>query len=475
MELPPQPVKHFLNNATIKEQNAYFLAMMDPNFCHAQSFTEQVGILCSYVRNDNIRISFERIGAQFGKTKQSVEKHLKKYQSGKKPNGRPSILTQTELLNLEFEIRRLITNPTGPIYCTYEDLSDFLYFTYGKYIEPNTLSHIIHRKLGNKYKTVVGIPMQQERLTVDLPEIENNLIDLSNKINGIPIQFIFNLDETGIVEYEDAQKKFVIVPFNYPKKTAPYPVNRSEKHSSCLVCISMEGMFGIPQITVQRVTIDSEIYDHISKDVAQLVHTTEGYINTSSFKHYMQTIFIPELQKLRKKYNYNGPAILIMDGLLAHRNAVQTLHLNNYNIIPHFLPSHSTDETQPLDLGIFSPMKKFSSNFRRNDGSSTQTNQILKIIKSCQQACSSVACQSAFRAAGIVVDVQNLNGVICQTARFDFSQCKNVRYYQLDYINELISNQMELSPIQQTIIQNNSTPKDKEYFRIKIPTFENNN
>ena len=46
MELPPQPVKHFLNNGTISEQNAYFLAMMDPNFCHAQSFTEQVGILC---------------------------------------------------------------------------------------------------------------------------------------------------------------------------------------------------------------------------------------------------------------------------------------------------------------------------------------------------------------------------------------------------------------------------------------------
>ena len=84
--------------------------------------------------------------------------------------------------------------------------------------------------------------MQQERLTIDLPEIENNLIDLSNKINGIPIQFVFNLDETGMVEYEDAQKKFVIVPFNYTKKTAPYPVNRSEKHSSCLVCISMEGM-----------------------------------------------------------------------------------------------------------------------------------------------------------------------------------------------------------------------------------------
>ena len=46
MELSPQPVKHFLNNGTISEQNAYFLAMMDPNFCHAQSFTEQVGILC---------------------------------------------------------------------------------------------------------------------------------------------------------------------------------------------------------------------------------------------------------------------------------------------------------------------------------------------------------------------------------------------------------------------------------------------
>lgn len=54
--------------------------------------------------------------------------------------------------------------------------------------------------------------MQLERLDISLPELEENLIQLSQKINNIPIQFVFNLDETGIVEFADAQKKFVIIP-----------------------------------------------------------------------------------------------------------------------------------------------------------------------------------------------------------------------------------------------------------------------
>lgn len=132
---------------------------------------------------------------------------------------------------------------------------------------------------------------------------------------------------------------------------------------------------GIPLVDVSRSTVDSELYQYIDTDSVEI---------TSAFKYYMEGIFIPELQTLRKKYNYYGPSILIMDSLIAHRNAVQTLNLANYNIIPHFLPSHSTDETQPLDLGIFSPMKKFCSNFKRAGTCNTQTNQILKALKSCQ-------------------------------------------------------------------------------------------
>ena len=40
----------------------------------------------------------------------------------------------------------------------------------------------------------------------------------------------------------------------------------------------------------------------------------------------MQKIFIPELRKLRNQYNYHRPTILIIDGLIAHRNAIQNLH-----------------------------------------------------------------------------------------------------------------------------------------------------
>lgn len=119
---------------------------MDPNYWHAQSFTDQILILCSFLRTDTIRASFERIGSQFGKIKQFIQKHFEKYQKERLPNGRPSILSGIEMVGLQMEIIRLHGNPTGLIYCTFEDLSDFIYFTYGKYASSNTISHIIHRK-----------------------------------------------------------------------------------------------------------------------------------------------------------------------------------------------------------------------------------------------------------------------------------------------------------------------------------------
>ena len=108
MELPRQELKSMYFKGTLSEQNAFFLTIMDPNYWHAQSFTDQIVILCSYIRNDTIRVSFERIGSQFGKTKQCMQKHFEKYQKERLPNGRPSILSGTEMAGLQMEIQYIV-------------------------------------------------------------------------------------------------------------------------------------------------------------------------------------------------------------------------------------------------------------------------------------------------------------------------------------------------------------------------------
>lgn len=159
--------------------------------------------------------------------------------------------------------------------------------------------------------------MDISRLNASLSELEQNLEELKNKINGLPIPFVFNLDEFGQQDYADSIEKTVLVPANYPRSTAQCPVSRTGKRASCLACISPCGLFAKPQITVTRTTVDAEIYKKIPKDSVQIVNTASGYINTNSFKHWLTTEFIPNLRELRLKYGYFGPSVIIMDGYLA--------------------------------------------------------------------------------------------------------------------------------------------------------------
>ena len=100
--------------------------------------------------------------------------------------------------------------------------------------------------------------MEDNRLNSNIIEIEENINNLRRSIIGIPIEFLFKLDEMGVSEYEDGRSKTVIVPINYSNCTAPYPVSRKEKHCTCLACINLCKLFCSPQFTVQRCCLDSE-------------------------------------------------------------------------------------------------------------------------------------------------------------------------------------------------------------------------
>ena len=64
----------------------------------------------------------------------------------------------------------------------------------------------------DKFRSCIGIPLEIDRLTVDINDIEENLRLLKTKIQGIHSSFIFNLDKSGYSEYADAREKKLIVP-----------------------------------------------------------------------------------------------------------------------------------------------------------------------------------------------------------------------------------------------------------------------
>jgi hypothetical protein len=50
--------------------------------------------------------------------------------------------------------------------------------------------------------------------------------------------------------------------------------------------------------------------------------------------------------------------LLILDSHASHKSAEFDLFCKNHQIIPLYMPSHSSNKLQPLDIGCFAPLKK---------------------------------------------------------------------------------------------------------------------
>lgn len=67
-----------------------------------------------------------------------------------------------------------------------------------------------------------------------------------------------------------------------------------------------------------------------------------------------------------------------------------------------FLPPHTSDQLQPLDLGIFAIQKRWQSNVSVDDTLNRQTKQLIKILDSYRMATTPKNVIGAFRKGGIV-------------------------------------------------------------------------
>jgi hypothetical protein len=69
---------------------------------------------------------------------------------------------------------------------------------------------------------------------------------------------------------------------------------------------------------------------------------------------------MPYFSAVRMRTGYNGPVIVILDGYTCHAIEHIQIGLRPKRIYLAPLPPHSSDQIQPLDLGMFTTVKRFS-------------------------------------------------------------------------------------------------------------------
>lgn len=161
---------------------------------------------------------------------------------------------------------------------------------------------------------------------------------------------IANMDETGL-QVGDSGGNNVVLGHS---RTSRARVRKSDSSDWCtmLECITTERSITCG-VVFQGMTVQAQNYP---PDLPEWEYTStaSGWSNTRTMIDWFQTIY--ELE------TYPGPdewRILILDGHKTHVAKDLMFIAWRSKVLLCYLPAHSSDKTQPLDVGIFSPLKEY--------------------------------------------------------------------------------------------------------------------
>lgn len=167
---------------------------------------------------------------------------------------------------------------------------------------------------------------------------------------------IFNCDESGFPT--DPSKKKAL---GEKGKKGFYRVvgGTGRENISVNACVSADGSILPPHIIFKGKAVQPRWIPKANEyPGTQYCATKNGYMEECAFYQWIETAFVPYVDKVRRENNLeNQTALLLFDG---HRSHISTrlieLALKN-NIVLFRFPSHLTHRLQPLDKCVFGPIK----------------------------------------------------------------------------------------------------------------------
>ena len=193
-------------------------------------------------------------------------------------------------------------------------------------------------------------PLTHSRINGACDSIIDNYFDLLEKtineaeLNERPCQ-IFNFDESGFPLNPKPPKVVALKGSKHPSTV----VSSERSQITVLACCSAGGNYIPPLVIFDRKTLKPEL---TRGEVPGTMYglTDNGWINTEVLEHWFLHHFLPKAPSER-------PLLLLMDGHSTHFSPVFVNKAAEEHIIVFCLPPHTTHKTQPLDKGVFSPLK----------------------------------------------------------------------------------------------------------------------
>ena len=366
-------------------------AVSDPSFLQARTFREQ----CKFFLEAAPDVSPNQVAKLFDVDAHCVRDQYSKLRQPPGPTGRPAILNSDQAAAV---LAFLHERAQSPDPATVNDCLNFISESLHVDMIPDTLRKWVNRSTA--FCTIEGKPMEQQRMEVTGEQISLYFQTLRDALEGVPASLVFNLDESGFQRYADAQNQVIIV--EKARQCHFFGVPRAEKRATFLATVCADGGTVKPLVILPRATIESELLlAGYTQDRVVLAHSETGFVTTEIFIRYVKEILIPHINFRRWELNYSEPAVVIWDNCSCHcHDAIrELLDVNNVRLVS--LPPHSSDQLQPLDVGLFGNMKGAQTRVHVPDEMSMQSRQVIRIWSAFHATFHPLAITSAFRRAGV--------------------------------------------------------------------------
>jgi hypothetical protein len=104
------------------------------------------------------------------------------------------------------------------------------------------------------------------------------------------------------------------------------------------------------------------------------------FTTTARFGEWFFTIFIPDTLEQRRRLGYVGMVFLILDGVSGHISEVIEEACVYYGVRMLKSPPHTSDQVQPLNVGLFGLHKSESRRVQTHLDLNTQTVKLIRML-----------------------------------------------------------------------------------------------
>jgi hypothetical protein len=288
-------------------------------------------------------------------------------------------------------------------YVCYDTILDRLYCEHHLTVLSDTLRHLIHRT--DAFKTISGIPIESKHCSLTVEVIEDQFNRLAQNNANVPASFIFDIDESGFHEFMDVHEVQVVVLASFPHDSVTIPVNRTEKRSAVLAAISAEGSYLTQVVIVQWKMYEIDLCESgLTPEAVMIVHRERGFIDRNLFDLWASRVLFPEIERRHGRFHSMGDVIVRIDGCACHGSDCFLDEASAQNVILYWLPPHSSDKVQPLDLGSFGLTKQALRKVRIDPDKAAQSTHLIRMLCAWHIAAIPKNVMGSFRRTGLFME-----------------------------------------------------------------------